>query len=119
MTRLAMDEAKALAGRDLVARGERVGTIAGPLGDDDAGDASWLAVDVDDAKRAVIPVADVALRDDAVSVPYSRQQVLDAPAPSGELETPDDHALRAWYGLPSVDGSTSAGRPEFGHPGIQ
>jgi hypothetical protein len=114
-----MDEAKALAGRDLVARGERVGTIAGPLGDDDAEGADWLAVDVDGSTRAVVPVADLALRNDEVSVPYSRKQVLDAPVVSGELETPDDHALRAWYGLPSVDGSTSAGRPEFGHPGIQ
>jgi hypothetical protein len=119
MTRLAMDEAKALSGRDLVARGERVGTIAGPVGVEHGGDADWLAVDVDGSTRAVVPVADLALREDEVTVPYSRKQVLDAPSPAGELDTPDDHALRAWYGLPSVDGSTSEGRPEFGHPGIQ
>jgi hypothetical protein len=121
VTHIAVDAARALAGRTLVDRhGTTIGTIAGPLGASEHGETAWLAVDVDPARhRAVIPVVDLDLGGDAVAVPYTREQVLEAPEVAGaEIETADDHALRAWYGLPGIDGSTSEGRPEFGHPGI-
>jgi len=99
--------------------GTIIGTIAGPLGEPEHGETAWLAVDVDAARRrAVIPVGDLDLGD-AVGVPYTREQVLEAPQVAGaEIETDEDHASRAWYGLPGIDGGTSRGRPEFGHPGI-
>jgi len=121
MTHIAIDEAKALVGRTLVDRdGTIVGKIAGPLGDPEHGQVAWLAVEVDDAQhRAVIPVVDLDLGGDAVRVPYARQQVLEAPhVESSDIESDDDHALRAWYGLPAIDGSTAQGRPQFRHPGI-
>ena len=121
MTHIAIDEANALVGRTLVDRdGTIVGKIAGPLGDPEHGQVAWLAVEVDDAQhRAVIPVVDLDLGGDAVRVPYARQQVLEAPhVESSDIESDDDHALRAWYGLPAIDGSTAQGRPQFRHPGI-
>jgi hypothetical protein len=121
VTHIAVEDAKALAGRTLVDRdGTVVGTIVGPLGASEHGQAAWLAVEVDEARHhAAVPVVDVALGAEAVGVPYTREQVLEAPQIAGaEVETDDDHALRAWYGLPAIDGSTSEGRPQFRHPGI-
>jgi hypothetical protein len=121
VTHIAIEDANALSGRTLADRdGARIGTIEGPLGGAEDGLAAWLAVNVDDAgQRAVIPVVDLVLGGDAVGVPYARYQVLEAPQVKGDdVEVDEDHALRAWYGLPAIDGSTSEGRPQFRHPGI-
>jgi hypothetical protein len=120
VTHIAFEEATAVAGRTLVDRdGTRIGTIGGALGGDEHGQVAWLAVSLDEGgRRAAIPVVDLVLGD-PVRVPYTRHQVEEAPQVEQDtVDTHADHELRAWYGLPAIDGSTSEGRPQFRHPGI-
>ena len=107
-----LTEAYEWRGRTVVTtNGDKIGTLEEVYLDTHTGRPEWATVKTGllGTKQSFIPLADAdAVRGD-VSVPYSKDQIKDAPSvdPDGELSTDEEQQLYRHYGMSSGD-DTSA-----------
>jgi uncharacterized protein (TIGR02271 family) len=112
------EEFQRLVGSELVdSSGGRIGKITGLYMDDATGQPEWAAVSsgMFGKKSHMVPLAGASMRDDSMSVPFSKELVKEAPG-AGEN---DDHLTQAeearlyeHYGLPYGDAASPSGLPE-------
>jgi uncharacterized protein (TIGR02271 family) len=104
------------------ADGEKLGTIADIYLDRDTGEPEWAAIKTGlfGAKVSFAPLAEATRSADSVELPYTQDQVTDAPnaEADGELSQDEEAALYRHYGLeyseaPS-DSGLAAGRETTG-----
>ena len=107
-----LTEAYEWRGRTVVTtNGDKIGTLEEVYLDTHTGRPEWATVKTGllGTKQSFIPLADAdAVRGD-VSVPYSKDQIKDAPSvdPDGELSADEEQQLYRHYGMSSGD-DTSA-----------
>jgi uncharacterized protein (TIGR02271 family) len=97
-------EAYEWRGRDVVGRdGEKIGTLEEVYLDTQTGEPEWATVKTGlfGSKQSFVPLADSSPSGGEVTVPYSKDQVKDAPSvdPDGELSADEESRLYDHYGL--------------------
>ena len=115
-------------GRELVGNdGDKIGTIDEVYVDAQTEQPEWLSVKTGmiGSKVSFVPIAEAQEADDAIRVPYDKNQVKDAPSiePDGELSHEDESGLYRHYGLESsgeqsgsgLSGQESSGNGAEGH----
>jgi hypothetical protein len=110
-----------LVGARLVGPGEkRIGKIGQVLLDDRTGAAQWLTVRTGlfRGRASLVPLSGARLANNGdIQVPYSKDQVKDAPSvpvDGGHLSEADEASLYRYYGLEQAGLSREAGQPSGG-----
>jgi uncharacterized protein (TIGR02271 family) len=103
---LSLEQFRTLSGRTLVGRdGEKLGKIDQLYADSDGGSPTFVTVSTGlfGSNTTFVPVGDAHLQGDDLAVPYTKDQVKDAPnvAPDGELSVDEEDRLYAHYGIGS------------------
>ena len=116
---MTMTDINTFRGRDVIdAAGERIGSIEDIYLDEETGQPEWLAVRTGLFGRRVsfVPLAEAQAVGDDIAVPYSKEQVKDAPQadPDGILSETDEALLYEHYGLPYSDVASDTGLPSGG-----
>lgn len=112
---LSMDEARKVIGAIAYTRdGDRIGRIGQLYLDDATEQPEWITVSTGlfSAKESFVPLADALVDGDRVTVPYSKDQVRDAPpvdAGEGHLSEEQEAELYRHYGLPASGPFTGTG----------
>jgi uncharacterized protein (TIGR02271 family) len=106
-------EAYEWRGRDVIdSDGERIGTLEEVYLDTGSGRPEWAAVKTGlfGMKQSFVPLRDANPVRGAVAVPYSKDQVKDAPSidPDGDLSPEEENRLYTHYGLAFEASSTDA-----------
>jgi uncharacterized protein (TIGR02271 family) len=106
-------EAYEWRGRDVIdSDGEKIGTLEEVYLDTGSGRPEWAAVKTGlfGMKQSFVPLRDANPVRGAVAVPYSKDQVKDAPSidPDGDLSPEEEHRLYTHYGLAFEASSTDA-----------
>ncbi len=106
-------------GRDAIdSNGEKLGSIDEIYEDTETGKPEWLAVKTGmfGSNVSFVPLAEASESDEGIRVPYTKDQVKDAPSadPSGELSQEEESRLYRHYGLPYSERSSDSGLPEGG-----
>jgi uncharacterized protein (TIGR02271 family) len=86
--------------------GEKIGSVEDIFQDYDTGEPEWIGVSAGmfGTKRALVPVQGADVRDDGVYVPYSKDQIKDAPNIDGdEIDESSERSLYTHYGLSYSD----------------
>lgn len=104
-------------GREVVGNtGDKIGKIDAIYADEETGRPEWLAVNTGLFGRhaSFVPLASAAPREDAVSVPYDKGKVKDAPrVDTDETLSQDEEArLYRYYGLGYSESRSETGLPE-------
>jgi stress response protein YsnF len=105
--------------------GEKVGTIDEVYADRDTGKPEWALVSTGlfGLRKSFLPMAELRPEGGEVHVPYTKQQIHDAPKVSSEEEISqeDEERLFQHYGLSytSAGSVTSTGGAETGAPGAE
>lgn len=104
-------------GRDAFdADGNKIGTIDEIYEDTETGKPEWMAVKTGlfGSKVSFVPLADASEGADGIRVPYSKDQVKDAPNadPEGELSQEEEARLYGHYGLAYSERSSDSGLPD-------
>jgi uncharacterized protein (TIGR02271 family) len=98
-------------GRD----GEKLGTIADIYLDRDTGEPEWAAIKTGlfGTKVSFAPLADATHSGDGVQLPYTKDQLKDAPTAEadGELSQDEEAALYRHYGLDYSEAPSDSGLP--------
>jgi uncharacterized protein (TIGR02271 family) len=98
-------------GRD----GEKLGEIADIYLDRDTGEPEWAAIKTGlfGAKVSFAPLADATQSGDGVQLPYTKDQLKDAPnaEADGELSQEEEAALYRHYGLDYSEAPSESGLP--------
>jgi uncharacterized protein (TIGR02271 family) len=98
-------------GRD----GEKLGTIADIYLDRDTGEPEWAAIKTGlfGTKVSFAPLADATHSGDGVQLPYTKDQLKDAPTAEadGELSQDEEAALYRHYGLDYSEAPSNSGLP--------
>ncbi len=106
-------------GQDVVdPSGDKIGPIEDIYLDEQTDQPEWLAVRTGFFGRRIsfVPIAEAQATGDAVAVPYTKEQVKDAPnaEPDGLLSEEEEARLYEYYGLPYSDATSDTGLPEAG-----
>jgi uncharacterized protein (TIGR02271 family) len=101
---LSLDQFKTLVGRKLRSRdGDDIGKIDQLYADSEGGNPTFVTVNTGmfGSNTTFVPVGDATMQGDDLAVPYSKDQVKDAPnvAPDGELSVEEEDRLYAHYGV--------------------
>jgi uncharacterized protein (TIGR02271 family) len=101
-------EAYEWRGREVVARdGDKIGKLEEVYLDTDSGRPEWATVNTGlfGTKQSFIPLVDAEPEGGRVVVPYSKDQVKDAPSidPDGELSSDEESQLYRHYGVGGSD----------------
>jgi uncharacterized protein (TIGR02271 family) len=95
--------------------GEKLGTIADIYLDRDTGEPEWLALKTGlfGTKVSFAPLADATRSREGVRLPYTKDQIREAPAAEadGELSQHEEAALYRHYGLDYTDAPSDSGLP--------
>ena len=110
----------ALRGQDLIGRaGDKLGTIEEIYVDTDTDQPEWalVATGMFGSKQSFVPISGAGRKDDAVTVPFDKATVKDAPKvdPDGRLSESEEQELYRHYGMDYGNGSvsdTTAGRDD-------
>ena len=108
---LTTDQARRVLGGTVVGSdGSKLGKIGQIFLDDRTGEPEWLTVNTGlfGTRESFVPLVEAAVEDDTVRVPYTKQQVNDAPnvdADRGHLDADEEVALYRHYGLRYSDHS--------------
>jgi uncharacterized protein (TIGR02271 family) len=110
------DEVLALRGQEIHGRdGEKLGRIEEIYLDNDSGQPEWALVTTGlfGTKQSFVPIGGVERGADAITVPYDKATVEDAPSvdPDGRLSEQEEQQLYRHYGMEWGSG-TSAGREQ-------
>ncbi len=116
---MTMTELSGWKGQDVVdPSGDRIGPIEDIYLDEQTDQPEWLAVRTGFFGRRIsfVPIAEAQPTGDAVAVPYTKDQVKDAPnaEPDGLLSEQEEARLYEYYGLPYSDTASDTGLPEPG-----
>ena len=82
--------------------GDKIGWVEEIFLDEDTGEPEWIGLGTGflGTKRVLVPVAGADVRDDAVYVPYAKEQVKGTPDIDGdEISQETEAQLYAYYGL--------------------
>ena len=106
-------------GMNLVDRnGDKVGSIEEIYEDTDTGQAEWALVNTGlfGTKSTFVPIRDASTQGDAVSIPFDKAQVKDAPGieREGELSRDEEQRLYSHYGIQFGDARSDSGLPQGG-----
>jgi uncharacterized protein (TIGR02271 family) len=101
---LSLDQFKTLVGRKLRSRdGDDIGKIDQLYADSEGGTPTFVTVNTGlfGSNTTFVPVGDATMEGDDLTVPYTKDQVKDAPnvAPDGELSVEEEDRLYAHYGV--------------------
>ena len=116
---LGVDDATRVQGADVIdASGDKIGSVEDIYLDDETGQPEFALVSsgLFGTKRHFVPLRDAQLSADQVRVPYSKDQVKDAPSvdADGELSQSEETELYAHYGLAYSERRSDTGLPEGG-----
>jgi uncharacterized protein (TIGR02271 family) len=111
-----MDDVRTWRGQEAHGSGgEKLGTIADVYLDRDTGEPEWVAIKTGlfGTKVSFAPLAEATRSDDGVELPYSKDQVKDAPnaEADGELSQEEEAALYRHYGLEYSEAPSDSGLP--------
>ena len=112
-------EAYEWRGREVVSgEGDKIGTLEEVYLDTHSGQPEWATVKTGmfGAKQSFIPLADSNPEGGRVVVPYSKDQVKDAPSvdPDGELSADEEQRPYSHYGVASADAGEPVGEDVSG-----
>ena len=119
---MSIGDITAYRGRDAIdANGEKIGSIDEIYEDTETGKPEWLAVKTGlfGSKVSFIPLAEATESTDGIRVPYTKDQVKDAPNADADngLSQEEERRLYSHYGLPYSEMSSDTGLPEGGTAG--
>ncbi|HEX2071727.1 MAG TPA: PRC and DUF2382 domain-containing protein [Thermoleophilaceae bacterium] len=111
-------EAYEWRGRDVVdSSGDKIGSLEEVYLDTESGHPEWATVNTGmfGRKQSFVPLRDASPSGGQVAVPYSKDQVKDAPSvdPDGELSTDEEERLYAHYGIGSTDDAMTRSEEEL------
>jgi len=111
-----LTEAYEWRGRTLIdGDGEKIGKLEEVYRDHATGEAEWALVNTGlfGTKSSFVPLAGSSATRGEIQVPYSKEQVKDAPGiePDGELSAAEEEALFAHYGLGYPGAATESNEP--------
>jgi len=110
-------------GRELVdADGSKVGTIEALFRDEDTEQPEWAAVSTGlfGSKLSFVPIQDAEPTGESVRVPFSKDQIKDAPKiddSEGQLSQEEEAQLYEHYGISYGESRSDSGLPEGGAGG--
>jgi uncharacterized protein (TIGR02271 family) len=111
-------ELEQFTGRDAVGTDGKIGTVQDLYLDEDTGCPEWMAIKTGlvGSRISFAPLAEATLGDDGVRVPYTKDQVKDAPHadPDGALSQDEEARLYEHYGLSYGEAQSDSGLPEGG-----
>jgi uncharacterized protein (TIGR02271 family) len=115
-----MTDAYEWRGRDVVDNdGSKIGKLEEVYLDTDSGRPEWATVNTGllGTKQSFVPLSEASPASDKVVVPYSKDQVKDAPSvdPDGELSTDEEQRLYRHYGIAYGDPSPDDGDGSEGY----
>jgi uncharacterized protein (TIGR02271 family) len=100
------------------ADGDRIGKIQDVYLDDQTGQPEWFAVSTGwfGSRISFVPIQGASSEDDDLAVPYSKNQVKEAPnaEPDGRLTQEEEARLYSHYGLRYGERRSDSGLPEGG-----
>jgi len=99
--------------------GDKIGSIEEVFVDQETGQPEWIGLGTGmlGTKRALVPVAGADVREDGVSVPYTKEQVKATPdVDSDEISQELEAQLYSHYGLGYSEQRSGTGLPEGGVP---
>ncbi len=116
MSMLSYDDAQRMPGATMYATdGDKVGKVTDVYIDADTKVAEWALVDTGffGTKESFVPLAEARMEGDDLHVPYSKDQVKDAPnaEPDGELSQDEEARLYDHYGLTYTEAPSDSGLP--------
>jgi len=93
--------------------GDKLGTIADIYLDRESGEPEWAAIKTGmfGTKVSFAPLAEATRSDDGVQLPYTKEQLKDAPSAEadGELSQDEESALYRHYGLEYTEAHSDSG----------
>jgi uncharacterized protein (TIGR02271 family) len=113
MTDMTLDQ---LEGRPVIgADGQKIGTLADVYFDKDTRRPEWalVATGLFGTKHSFVPITNASTTGDGLSVPFTKDQVKDAPRidDDGELSQDEELLLSRHYGLSYSEGPSDTGLP--------
>lgn len=119
---LTAQDARSLKGATMTSSdGAKIGKVADAYLDNDTQLPEWALVHTGlfGKKGTFVPLAQARLDGDSLVVPYSKDQIKDAPnaEPDAELSQEEEAALYAHYGLAYSDSTSDSGLPAGGAAG--
>ena len=120
--RLTRDDLAAMRYQSVYDRdGDKIGNVNRLLYDKATGDPEWVGVSTGflGTKTVLVPLAGASLESDGIRVPYTKDQVKDAPdvdLGGGEISEADEQVLYQYYGLSYSERRSESGLPESGRP---
>ena len=111
-------ELKQFIGRNAVGADGKIGKVADLYVDEDTGEPEWMAISTGlfGSRVSFAPLAQASLSGDEIRVPYTKDQVKNAPhaEPDGALSQDEEARLYAHYGLPYSESRSDSGLPQGG-----
>ena len=115
-TGITMDQLAEARGMDVLdSSGDKIGAVEEIFYDEQTNQPEWIGIGTGflGAKRVLVPVTGAELRGDGVYVPYSKNQVKDAPDIDADEITQETEAeLAAYYGVGYSEQASDTGLPE-------
>jgi uncharacterized protein (TIGR02271 family) len=117
-----IDDVRTWKGQDAHgADGDKLGTIADIYLDRETGEPEWVAIKTGlfGSKVSFAPLAEATHSGDGVRLPYTKDQIKDAPTvdADGELSQREEAALYRHYGLDYTEATSDSGLPAGGGDG--
>jgi uncharacterized protein (TIGR02271 family) len=99
--------------------GDKLGKAGQVFLDDQTNQPEWVTVNTGlfGSKESFVPLAQAQLAADGITVPYSKDQIKNAPSvdiDGGHLDQAEEAALYAHYGLDYTESRSDSGLPEAG-----
>jgi uncharacterized protein (TIGR02271 family) len=102
--------------------GDKIGNIQDIYLDRETDQPEWALVNTGffGTRGTFVPLAQASMEGDDIRVPYSNEQVKDAPNmdPDGELSQEEEAELYRYYGLDYAEYRSDTGLPEGGREGV-
>ena len=113
----------ALEGRPVIGSdGEKIGTVADVYFDKETRQPEWALVTTGlfGTKHSFVAITSATMEGDTLRVPFSKQQVADAPKldDDGELSQDEEALLAQHYGLSYSEEPSDTGLPQGGAPAM-
>jgi sporulation protein YlmC with PRC-barrel domain len=118
---ITQNQVRDLIGSQLVGSdGQKIGKVGQIFLDDQTGKPEWATVNTGffGSSESFVPLADADVQGDAVRVPYTKDQIKDAPNVDvdngGHLSQSEERNLYRHYGLSYSEQSSDSGLPGSG-----